>query len=274
MKRFILTMGMLLAVMLGCIICANAWEVFEVPEAQGRMNLMVVGGSATTTAPADPCSCATGTYVACFTSDHATANDYICYNSGAGALDADDNESVTCAADANCEDGDCCEVSANQDYFTWDNDSERLCPKATGTIWASIYFDQVSDPDTVPIIVEAYWQYNDKLYIYVDGDTLGGKYVQGGTDYVTTETDVDISMQTWHRVAFTWDATGGANSVCVQLDANGWDCDAADFSAISAGALDRFTLFERDCGGVHDDNLFIDNLTVHSGFQTADPGTP
>ena len=254
------------AIVIGGLLAA----IIEVPEA--RLSTILLSGTpATTTASAD---CPDFTYVFAWNGDHSTNENLACTANGTGTDAWDATDGTDRVSDAIGADGDQeFAITGNDQYLSWTDGAGNIINNTagTGTVWFSV--NSVTQVATVPLF-ESVDAATNKMAVTIKTNlrvagTWEGQDTQNGVDKATEV----ITDETWTRCAYTWNV--GTSYHCVTCDA-GWDTGTeCENEAITAweSAPDKFNIGENQWGGGHSDTVYIDDVFVTQGYQSADPCT-
>jgi len=280
-------MKRLLFVPLLLIICLLLWNnrVTEVSEAEGKVNMMLIGVNVTTTTTIS--DCASGTYEAAYNGDHSSGSDYICYQSGVASEQA--------TADTAEDSSSYVLVDAANEYlrFTITGDLADSDLDSQGTIFFS--FEIIDGGDTTwpteyvasEIVYNGSSSENIHIRTLSSGRIAGYHFGGSGINYVQV---TGLSAGTDYRCGYTWcDGADGCNG---STDAHAIRCvtsgsvdlsspDDEDEESIEGftdgGAVDPSTLSigedysNRALSG--DDDLKIWDVYVVQGYKGSDPGS-
>jgi hypothetical protein len=237
-----------------------------------RMNIVVVGGSVP--AVGDSCSCQTPTYDACYTGDHATATDYICYESDATSEDATNNTADVVSTSY-------IEYDAADENVQWTITGDLSAGlDSEGTIFVDFYvIDRDADTNIHDASVfELRYNAANCINCYVRGafDRIDCRFEGNTSDQIAAAGS--LSFNTWYRLGYTWqtgaDAAGKHSvSVVAKTAATSWQEDVVDLDDWDdGGAVDplTFTLGEA-ASSKSDERVRIRDSVILTGYQTTDP---
>jgi len=207
-------------------------RIIEVADAGITDKLRAVIAAKNAGAPAAG-GCPSGTYQAYWNADHPSGFGYICYNSGAGNVNAAGNTQDSSA--------DYISFDAVNEYLQW-TDSNVLPNDESGTIFFTLYLT-----DSTPTGIEnsALWESindaNNRMYCTIHGTQEKVYCTFKGN--VTEDTILDaqaLSFLTEYRVGYTWQTGVGGDDHCVSVETKGsatsWQCEDDDLVAWNAGS--------------------------------------
>ena len=222
-------------------------------------------------------SCPSGTYLFAWDGDHTDGSLVGCKNSGASTVTGT-NTSGTISSSYG-ETGNGIQFTANNQHLIFPVSSEDLIDQDTGTVWMDLYINETTVPDS-PVFWEAVnfadaYNYKLKLTFYTS-EYVTGKYKAGTTEQTTGGSAAPVTLQTYIRIAYSWDSPNGRHCILV-CGVDGTDCSTWDDTDIETldtwvgNAIDRFTLGEDATGGGSSSEYWLDNVYSLSGYQTAHP---
>jgi hypothetical protein len=230
--------------------------------------MAVIAKKNTTTV--DPCSCPTSTYMACYTGDHASGADYLCYSSGSAA-DASSNTADT----------------VNSSYVEYNAVDENLCWTVSGDDKISdtqgTMFFTYTTPATLSgsnLLFEAYTDSNDNIvvYYYHTGTTIRVSHLGSGTNQTISGAGSAITTSTSYRIGYTWktgDPGGHKISIVALGNDPSWSAEAdSNLLVAFTDQPNRMCIGEAGAASAGyniADTTRIANLVITSGYGDDDP---
>jgi len=217
--------------------------------------------------PADPCDCATASYLSCYTGDYSGEVREICYDSGNSNKTGADLGTPTVSADYVI-------VDAANEGLEFVNSSSDIINGALGTVWFTVYVDVVTMTANLTVF-EANDGSNDD-YIKIEVDGAGGDigevlvtYRQADAAAYCSSDEVGggvVPEQTATRVGMAWDYSN--DKIKVYAATIGYECTTAGMNG--SAAFTSMVLGEEFSGAVpHTFRIY--DVTVFSTYDVADP---
>lgn len=232
-------------------------------------------------AAADPCGCATTTYMFCYTGDYSGDADKACFTNGTASKDGTEVDTGTYVAISS----DYISIDAQLDnHVYWEISSGDGFTSTKGTIFFSIYVtdgNANSDWDLFQLF-EARYDANNYLYIAgTDGTSSKGNLYAvwrslGGTTQTLTAT-IATDLGAWYRVGYTWDTTNGDGvhsiSAVAITSATSWEDGTGTTLDAWTGEPSNIYVGERSYNQAVDARL-IKDVYIFSTYKATDPLSP
>jgi len=236
----------------------------------GTHTMTIGAGKTITVSGAVAATCPSGTYLFAWNGDYGSDKDKGCFTSGASQKDGTQSGGTLSATYGQTGVG--FGLTANDQYVTWAISGNDGIDPDVGTMWLDVYLPAVSITPAKQIIVfECFADGSNHLSLGIRA--LGGLFgFYEGTSTGKTVTTSTLGVEGWNRVAYSWSRSGAeeTHKHSVKLNAEAWieDVEPLGTWAVSATSI---TIGEKDIGITHSDTVYIDDVYVLAGYQTAHP---
>lgn len=250
-------MKKIIGLLLIAIVCAFLVmsKHVETPDALAGLILT----PATTGGAADPCSCPTASYLSCYTGDHASGVNYICYDSGNSNKNGTENGTITVTSSY-------VEITGTAEGLEWAVSTDDLAAGDVGTFWLTVYVDVATITGVTAIFEITSANNNDMMSIRVNNDgTVRGIYRQNDVP-VNLDSVATLSGQTATRIGYTWDQPNDKHKVYITT--TGLEATTAGLNGLAV--VTQMQIGEEFGGPVNHTYRGYD-LTIFSTYDVADP---